>query len=103
MEEPTEIPAEKTLHPNYPFLMSSHGLKSFESDDDDDEDSSLESTDHQFAFSINPELLVDSKDVSIGELIGEGSSSKVYKGLWVFSIPTLIWGLMKKMRFCFLS
>lgn len=73
------IPADKTLHPNYPFLMSSHGLKSFESDDDDD-DSNLESND-QFAFSINTDLLVDVKDVSIGEVIGEGSSSIVYKGL----------------------
>lgn len=80
MEEPTEIPTDKTLHPNYPFLMSSHGLKSFESDDDDD--SNLESND-QFAFSISTDLLVDVKDVSIEEVIGEGSSSIVYKGLWV--------------------
>ncbi|ESQ31150.1 hypothetical protein EUTSA_v10004342mg [Eutrema salsugineum] len=78
MEEPTEITKEKTLHPNYPFLMSSHGLKSFESDDDDSDRDS----DDQFAFSINTDLLVDAKDVSIGELIGEGSSSKVYKGLF---------------------
>lgn len=89
MEEATEIPEEKTLHPNYPFLMSSHGFKSFESDYDDD-DSDLDSDD-QFAFSINTEFLVDAKDLYIGEVIGEGSSSKVYKGLWVFrfSIPIL--------------
>lgn len=86
MEETREFPADKTLHPNYPFLMSSHGLKSFESEDDD---SNLESND-QFAFSINTELLVDAKDVSIGEVIGEGSSSKVYKGLWVFFVSQFL-------------
>ncbi|CAA7056927.1 unnamed protein product [Microthlaspi erraticum] len=80
MEEATEIPAEKTLHPNFPFLMSSNGFKSFESDYDDD-DSDIDSDD-QFAFSINSEFLVDAKDLYIGEVIGEGSSSKVYKGLY---------------------
>ncbi|CAL9245166.1 unnamed protein product [Arabidopsis halleri] len=88
MEEPTEIPTHKTLHPNYPFLMSSHGLKSFESDDDDD-DSNLESND-QFAFSISTDLLVDVKDVSIEEVIGEGSSSIVYKGLFMRFIPVSV-------------
>ncbi|KAF8101454.1 hypothetical protein N665_0205s0047 [Sinapis alba] len=78
----TEIPAEETLHPNYPFLMSSHGLKSsFDSHEDDDSLSDLDSDD-QFPFSINTDLLVDAKDVYIGELIGVGSSSKVYKGLF---------------------
>ncbi|KAL0856635.1 hypothetical protein Bca101_061788 [Brassica carinata] len=83
MEETTKIPAEETLHPNYPFLMSSHGLKSFDSHDDDDDDSLPDlDSDDQFPFSINTELLVDSRDVYIGELIGVGSSSKVYRGLF---------------------
>ncbi|CAN6855063.1 unnamed protein product [Brassica oleracea] len=72
------MPLEETLHPNYPFLMSSHGLKSFDSHDGSLSD--LDSDD-QFPLSINTELLVDAKDVFIGELIGVGSSSKVYKGL----------------------
>ncbi|KAL1196572.1 Serine/threonine-protein kinase STY17 [Cardamine amara subsp. amara] len=86
MEEATEIQADKTLHPNYPFLMS--GLKSFESEDDE-EDSNLEYND-QFAFSINTDLLLDSKDVSIREVIGEGSSSIVYKGLFRRAIPVSV-------------
>lgn len=89
MEETTKIPAEETLHPNYPFLMSSHGLKSFDSHDDDDDDSLPDlDSDDQFPFSINTELLVDSRDVYIGELIGVGSSSKVYRGLWVFAFSS---------------
>ncbi|EOA13463.1 hypothetical protein CARUB_v10026506mg [Capsella rubella] len=88
MEEPSMIPADKTLHPNYPFLISSHGLKSFESEDDGD-DSNLEPKD-QFAFSIGTDLLVDFKDVSIGEVIGEGSSSIVYKGLFSSLIPVSV-------------
>ncbi|OAO92375.1 hypothetical protein AXX17_AT5G66710 [Arabidopsis thaliana] len=85
MQKPTDYPTDKTLHPNYPFLMSSHGLKSFESDDEDDDS---DSSNDQFAFTINTELLVDVKDISIGDFIGEGSSSTVYRGLWVsrFSI-----------------
>ncbi|CAH8348139.1 unnamed protein product [Eruca vesicaria subsp. sativa] len=76
----TEFPSvEETLHPNYPFLMSSHGLKSFDSHEDSLSD--LDS-DNQYPVSINTELLVDAKDVYIGELIGVGSSSKVYRGLF---------------------
>lgn len=78
IEAPTEIPAEKKLHPNYPFLMSSKGLESDDSDDYSDLD-----YDDQFQFSVNTDVLVDAKEVSLGELIGEGSSSKVYRGLWV--------------------
>ncbi|KAL0863298.1 hypothetical protein Bca101_042416 [Brassica carinata] len=80
IDEATEIPAEKKLHPNYPFLMSSKGLNAFELESDDDCYSDLDDDD-QFQFSINTDVLVDAKEVSIGELIGEGSSSKVYKGL----------------------
>lgn len=76
-EAATEIPAEKKLHPNFPFLISSNGL------DDDDVYSDLDYEDDQFEFSIDTNVLVDAKEVSIEELIGEGSSSKVYKGLWV--------------------
>ncbi|KAH0918381.1 hypothetical protein HID58_026041 [Brassica napus] len=79
IEATTEIPAEKKLHPNYPFLMSSKGL---ESDDDSDDDYSDLDYDDQFHFSINDDVLVDAKEVSLGELIGEGSSSKVYRGLF---------------------
>ncbi|KAG2327269.1 hypothetical protein Bca52824_009997 [Brassica carinata] len=81
IDEATEIPAEKKLHPNYPFLMSSKGLNAFELESDDDGYSDLDDDD-QFQFSINTDVLVDAKEVSIGELIGEGSSSKVYKGLF---------------------
>ncbi|KAL0721672.1 hypothetical protein Bca4012_036271 [Brassica carinata] len=81
IDEATEIPAEKKLHPNYPFLMSSKGLNAFELESDDDCYSDLDDDD-QFQFSINTDVLVDAKEVSIGELIGEGSSSKVYKGLF---------------------
>ncbi|XP_010465026.1 PREDICTED: serine/threonine-protein kinase HT1-like [Camelina sativa] len=88
-EEPTMIHEDKTLHPNYPFLMSSHGFKSFESDDDDEYDSNLESND-QFAFGISTDLLVDIEDVSIGEVIGEGSSSIVYKGLFRRIFPVSV-------------
>lgn len=80
IEATTEIPAEKKLHPNYPFLISSKGLES--ADDSDDDYSDLD-YDDQFHFSINDDVLVDAKEVSLGELIGEGSSSKVYRGLWV--------------------
>nr|AHL77718.1 mitogen activated kinase kinase kinase Raf37 [Brassica napus] len=76
IEAPTEISAEKKLHPNYPFLMSSKGFESDDSDDYSDLD-----YDDQFQFSINTDFLVDAKEVSLGELIGEGSSSKVYRGL----------------------
>ncbi|KAJ0236575.1 Protein kinase ATN1-like protein [Hirschfeldia incana] len=79
-EERTDITAEETLHPNYPFLMSLHGLKSFDSREDEDSLSDLDSED-QFPFTINTDLLLDAKDVHIGELIGVGSSSKVYRGL----------------------
>ncbi|CAN7127959.1 unnamed protein product [Brassica rapa subsp. narinosa] len=79
IEATTEIPAEKKLHPNYPFLMSSKGLES--ADDSDDDYSDLD-YDDQFHFSINDDVLVDAKEVSLGELIGEGSSSKVYRGLF---------------------
>ncbi|CAH8336548.1 unnamed protein product [Eruca vesicaria subsp. sativa] len=80
-EATAEIPAEKKLlHPNYPFLMSSKGLNAFELEEDEDEGSDL---DDQLAFSISNDVLVDAKEVSLGELIGEGSSSKVYKGLWI--------------------
>ncbi|KAJ4891050.1 Protein kinase superfamily protein [Raphanus sativus] len=72
-EAATEIPAEKKLHPNFPFLISSNGLDDGYSDLDHDD---------QFEFSIDTDVLVDAKEVSIEELIGEGSSSKVYKGLF---------------------
>ncbi|KAJ0239041.1 Protein kinase ATN1-like protein [Hirschfeldia incana] len=80
-EATTEIPAEKKLHPNYPFLMSSKGLNAFELESDDENYSDLDSDD-QFQFSINADALLDAKELSVGELIGEGSSSKVYKGLF---------------------
>ncbi|CAN8277643.1 unnamed protein product [Cochlearia groenlandica] len=82
-----EIPTENTIHPNYPFLVSSsRGHKSFESDDGDDGDDSND----RFDFSINTDLLVDYRDVSIGEVIGEGSSSKVYKGLFKKVYPVSV-------------
>ncbi|KAF8053544.1 hypothetical protein N665_1401s0005 [Sinapis alba] len=61
-------------NPNYPFLMSSNGELELESDYSDLD------YDDQFEFSINNDVLIDAKEVSIGELIGEGSSSKVYTG-----------------------
>ncbi|KAL9815660.1 putative dual-specificity kinase TKL-Pl-4 family [Arabidopsis thaliana] len=87
MQKPTDYPTDKTLHPNYPFLMSSHGLKSFESDDEDDDS---DSSNDQFAFTINTELLVDVKDISIGDFIGEGSSSTVYRGLFRRVVPVSV-------------
>ncbi|KAJ4878701.1 Protein kinase superfamily protein [Raphanus sativus] len=85
-EEATEIiTKEETLHPNYPFLLSSYGLKSFDSHEDSlsVSVSHLDYDEDQFPLSltINTDLLVDAKDVYIGELIGVGSSSKVYRGL----------------------
>lgn len=46
--------------------------------DDDSEDSGSE-----FVFQIEPNLLIDSRCLKIGEVIGEGSCSIVFEGLYV--------------------
>lgn len=48
--------------------------------DDDSDDSGSE-----FVFNIEPTLLIDPHCLKIGEVMGEGSCSIVYEGLWVFS------------------
>lgn len=48
-------------------------------DDDDDED------EEEFVFNIDQSLLVDPRRVLFEKMIGEGSYSIVYKGLWVSS------------------
>lgn len=65
------------LNPNYPFLMSSFG-----SDDNE--------SNEQFEFNISKELLLDPKDVVVGEMIGEGANSIVYKGLCVSPLSLLL-------------
>jgi len=48
-----------------------------------------ESDDEPFHFSISRELLLDRNDVVVGEMIGEGAYSIVYKGLCVSSLAIL--------------
>lgn len=38
----------------------------------------------EFAFDIEPHLLIDLRLILVGEMIGEGSYSVVHQGLWVF-------------------
>lgn len=40
-------------------------------------------TNTHFVFSIEPSLLIDPRSIKIGRVIGEGSNSTVYEGLWV--------------------
>ncbi|KAG7560361.1 Serine-threonine/tyrosine-protein kinase catalytic domain [Arabidopsis thaliana x Arabidopsis arenosa] len=66
------------LYPNYPFFMSAFG-----SDDND------ESGD-QFDFNISRELLLNPKNIMLGEMIGEGSNSIVYQGLFKGAIAVAV-------------
>ncbi|CAH8268165.1 unnamed protein product [Arabidopsis lyrata] len=65
------------LYPNYPFFMSAFG-----SDDND-------SGDH-FDFNISKELLLNPKNIMLGEMIGEGGNSIVYKGLFKGTMPVAV-------------
>ncbi|EOA23376.1 hypothetical protein CARUB_v100186520mg, partial [Capsella rubella] len=61
--------ATKTMvFPNYPFFMSAFG-----SDEN-------ESNSEPFNFTIRRELLLDPKEVWMGQRIGEGANSLVHKG-----------------------
>ncbi|XP_010547492.1 PREDICTED: serine/threonine-protein kinase HT1-like [Tarenaya hassleriana] len=84
MADPLEEVAEETLHPNFPFVMSSYGFKSFNSEE------SGNGSDDQFAFSISPDLLLDPNDVVPMEMIGEGGHSIVYHGLFRKLVPVAV-------------
>lgn len=55
--------------------------KAYDADDDDDD----EQYDNDFVFEIDESVLVDPRSVLLEKMIGEGSYSIVYKGLWVSS------------------
>lgn len=69
------IESAMPLHPNYPFLMSSFDSDGYESGDND-----------HFDFTISRESLLDPDDIVMGDMIGEGSTSVVYTGLYVSSL-----------------
>ncbi|CAA7019407.1 unnamed protein product [Microthlaspi erraticum] len=67
-----------SLSPSFPLVVSSFN---YEGDDEAEE---------QFEFSIGEELLLDPNDIVIGELIGEGGYSMVFKGLFKNQVPVAV-------------
>ncbi|CAE6075769.1 unnamed protein product [Arabidopsis arenosa] len=65
------------LYPNYPFFMSAFGSDENESGD-------------QFDFNISRGLLLNPKDITWGEMIGEGGNSIVYQGLFKHTMPVAV-------------
>lgn len=59
--------------------------KACDADDDDDEE-----YDNEFVFDIDESVLVDHRSVLLQKMIGEGSYSIVYKGLWVLALFVLV-------------
>ncbi|CAN8278619.1 unnamed protein product [Cochlearia groenlandica] len=67
-----------SLYQSYPFALPSFDSEGYESDDE------------QFTFGISRDLLISQNDVVLGEMIGEGGYSIVYKGLFKNQVPVAV-------------
>ncbi|KAF8098441.1 hypothetical protein N665_0266s0009 [Sinapis alba] len=74
------IESAMPLHPNYPFLMSSFDSDGYESAGDN----------NHFEFTISRESLLDPNDIVMGDMIGQGSNSVVYTGLYQTRVPVAV-------------